>query len=214
MMRLIRINPLNLTRQRKSYSNKFFKITNDKENHFGFQYRDGLNVLTEEFNNDTKQSCCRGGFYFTDSENIFRFLWKGYYLRKVELPMGDPEFKIVYDISGDKCRANKIILGERFLLSEKKTFEYLFKEQKGNVEYALCWSLLNNNTEIAKFLINNGGNVYYSFGLPLRIIAEKGNVEILFFLREKNINIDTYGDVMQKIGSEYRHSEFVECLKK
>ena len=43
----------------------YFKITNAKENHHGFQYVDGLNVLIEEFNDDPNDSCCAGGLYFT-----------------------------------------------------------------------------------------------------------------------------------------------------
>ena len=52
----------------------YFKITNAEENHHGFQYADGLNVLIEEFNDDPNQSCCAGGLYFTDIANIFKFL--------------------------------------------------------------------------------------------------------------------------------------------
>ena len=55
----------------------YFKITNKKENHHGFQYVDGLNVLEEEFNNDPEQSCCAGGFYFTNAANILKFIGYG-----------------------------------------------------------------------------------------------------------------------------------------
>ena len=34
----------------------YFKITNKEENHNGFQYKDGLNVLEGEFNNDSNAS--------------------------------------------------------------------------------------------------------------------------------------------------------------
>ena len=43
----------------------YFKITNAEENHNGFQYVNGLNVLEEQFNNNPNQSCCAGGLYFT-----------------------------------------------------------------------------------------------------------------------------------------------------
>ena len=55
----------------------YFKITNAEENHHGFQYADGLNILIEKFNDDPNQSCCAGGFYFTDAANIFKFLSYG-----------------------------------------------------------------------------------------------------------------------------------------
>ena len=55
----------------------YFKITNADENHHGFQYVNGLNILKEEFNDDPNQSCCAGGLYFTDAANILKFLGYG-----------------------------------------------------------------------------------------------------------------------------------------
>jgi len=88
----------------------YFKITNTNENHYGFQYNDGLNVLKDKFNNNPKATCVPGGLYFTDAEHIFEFLTYGIYLREVTLPVNDPDFKMVKD--GNKWRANKIILGK------------------------------------------------------------------------------------------------------
>jgi len=65
-------------------SNKlYFKITNSIENHHGFQYYDGLNILKEKFNDDPTASCVPGGLYFTDAEHILEFLDYGIYLRAV-----------------------------------------------------------------------------------------------------------------------------------
>ncbi len=86
----------------------YFKITNHNENHQGFQYRDGLNILTQPFNDNPKDSCVAGGFYFTDVDNIFEFLHHGVHLREVILPTDDPDFKIIKD-GKNKWRANKII---------------------------------------------------------------------------------------------------------
>lgn len=49
----------------------YFKITNQEENHHGVQYNKGLIVLSDEFNDDSNESCCSGGLYFTDARNIF-----------------------------------------------------------------------------------------------------------------------------------------------
>ena len=43
------------------------------ENHHGYQYKDGLNILQEPF--AETGSCVPGGFYFTDIDNIFRIFW-------------------------------------------------------------------------------------------------------------------------------------------
>jgi len=59
----------------------YFKITNEKENHYGFQYHDGLNVLIDEFNDDPKAICVPGGFYFATIDLILDFLDFGVHLR-------------------------------------------------------------------------------------------------------------------------------------
>ena len=44
---------------------KYYKITNKEENHNGFQYKDGLNIDTIEF--DPNGSCRPGGLYYTNN---------------------------------------------------------------------------------------------------------------------------------------------------
>lgn len=63
-------------------SQVFYKITNLTECHHNFQYKDGLNVLTEPFNYNSNDSCCVGGFYFTDIKNIFKFVEYGCNVRE------------------------------------------------------------------------------------------------------------------------------------
>ena len=92
----------------------FYKITNKHENHHGYQYRDGLNILSEPFNNNPRQPCVRGGFYFTTKEHLHKYLGYGVWIREVYLPTWDPNFQMVQDPTGDKWRANMIILGQRF----------------------------------------------------------------------------------------------------
>src|SRR5581483_2207316 len=103
-------------------SQTFYKITNINENHHGFQYHDGLNVLTEPFSQ--YGTCVSGGLYFTDINNICNFLGYGVYLREVILPTEDQDFKIVKD-GDNQWRANKIIFGKRRDLWTVDTFAYL-----------------------------------------------------------------------------------------
>ena len=106
----------------------YFKITNPAENHNGFQYSDGLNVLKDKFNDNPNHACCSGGLYFTNGENIFKFLNYGIYLREITLPTENPDFKKIKDPSGDKWRANMIFLGKRYDLSNVDTFKYLMEK--------------------------------------------------------------------------------------
>jgi len=67
----------------------YYKITNSTENHHGYRHKDGLFAET--------CSCCVGGFYFTDIENILQFLEYGIYLGEITLPVNDDDFKMVKD---------------------------------------------------------------------------------------------------------------------
>src|SRR5580692_36275 len=140
----------------------YFKITNEKENHNGFQYVTGLNVLEEEFNDDPEKSCCEGGLYFTDAKNIFKFLEYGIYLREIQLPT-NPDLKIVKDNTGDKWRANMIILGKRYELSQKETFQLLIEagaDVHANNDYAFKWSAERGHLEVIRLLIKAGADVH------------------------------------------------------
>lgn len=87
----------------------YYKITNKDEIHFGYEYKDGLNI-------DTKD-----GMYFTDKQNLYNFLQFGIYIRKVTIPRG---IKIIKDTSFNtiKWKAKQIILGEKINLYDLNTF--------------------------------------------------------------------------------------------
>jgi hypothetical protein len=112
---------------------EYYKVMNDAENHHGFQYQNGLNVLTEEFNDDPNDSCGPGGLYFTNKENLYRFLEYGSNIRRVSLPVGDPELKVVQDWNGYKWRANKLILEEKYSLDDPETYDLLGFDIKFNI---------------------------------------------------------------------------------
>ena len=123
----------------------YYKITNKKENHRGFQYSEGLNILIDDFNNDPNQSCCKGGLYFTDAANIFEFLNYGIYLREITLPTSDENFCMVKD--NNKWRANMIDLGtKRYELFNVNTFNFLIEKGAdihADDNYALRFSAKN-----------------------------------------------------------------------
>ena len=75
----------------------YFKITNFNENHHGYQYQDGLNVLDKPFEKDG--SCVEGGLYFTDLKNIYNYYGYGCWLREITLPLDDPDFQMVEDVN-------------------------------------------------------------------------------------------------------------------
>jgi hypothetical protein len=170
----------------------YYKITNAEENHFGFQYVTGLNILVGEFNNDPDQSCCKGGLYFTNIENIFYFLNCGIYLREVFLPMSNPGFKMIKDKSGNKWRANMIILGRRASLYNPATFKYLIKNG-ANIhaadDYVLCYCAWYGHLDIIKYLIDNGADLRTHNDLALWLSIGNNHLNVYNYLIEKQRKI-------------------------
>lgn len=142
----------------------YFKITNQEENHYGFQYYDGLNILDKLFNEEG--SCVPGGLYFTDNNNICRFLGYGIHLREIHLPLNDPDFKMVLDPGYNKWRANKIILGKKYFLGDIQTFEYLKSiDADFNIanSFPIRWAAENGYLEVVKYLAKNGADIEMAF---------------------------------------------------
>ena len=83
---------------------RFYKLTNETENHNGFQFNDGINIDTVSFNPTGK--CSAGGIYFTERDNIGR--WISYinvsYIREIEII----DDSMVY-IEEYKFKADKLI---------------------------------------------------------------------------------------------------------
>lgn len=100
----------------------YYKITNFKEIHHKYQYHDGLNVLTQRFNNKRYESCVKGGLYFTTKEHLHEYAHYGIWIREVRLPQNDPELQVVMDPAGDKWRANKIILGKKYSVFDSSAY--------------------------------------------------------------------------------------------
>jgi len=120
VLRKLHRKPKSITR---NYATKqrFYKVTNAKEIHNGFVYKDGLNILDKKFNRHG--SCVAGGLYFTNLYNLHNFYAFEIHLREIFLPLDDPDFQMVIDPNGGKWRANKIILGNKYSLLDPKTYQ-------------------------------------------------------------------------------------------
>ena len=128
----------------------YYKITNAQECHNHFQYVDGLNILKEPF--QPEGSCVAGGFYFSDKENIHKFLVFGCTLREITIP---DDAQMVKDQGNDKWRVDRIIFGDKYELFNIETLKKFPFLCKGT--YLTEWAVENNNLEMIKYIRENGG---------------------------------------------------------
>ena len=87
--------------------NIYYKVTNQSECHYGFQYHDGLNHLKGSL--AKTGSYVPGGLYFTDLAHITLHLVHGVYVREVQIPPGS----LVVEDRG-AWRTNQLWFGHRW----------------------------------------------------------------------------------------------------
>ena len=92
---------------------RFVKLTNKIENHYNFQYKDGLNIDTIPLTN--KKECEVGGLYFTEFNKFLLYLNNNVYIRDVKIP-DDANVCILTD----KFKSDKIFLEERTSICDLK----------------------------------------------------------------------------------------------
>ncbi len=194
------------------------KITNDKENHHGFQYQDGLNVLPEDQEKGAgfkmNGSCVDGGFYFTDIANIAEFFLYGTNLRVVELPLSDPDFKCVPD-GKNKWRANKIIFGKKYDLKKASTFKFLVANGMPiayNNFYPVRWAAENGYIDIVKYLHSVGSDICADNNYAIRWAAARGHLEVVKYLVENGADISVNNHFAASIAANYGYTDLVLYL--
>lgn len=132
----------------------YFKLLNIDMYHYGFQYKEGLNEDTREFNKQENSF----GLHFADQNSIMSFLEYGDDLiAEVEIPTGEPIviFKSDCDRRSNKYKAKRIILKNIRPLWTLDTFKYLVEECNVNVDYEdflINTAEMNGFNDIANYL--------------------------------------------------------------
>lgn len=163
----------------------YFKITNANENHFGYQYADGLNILDKQF--EKEGSCVPGGLYFSDEKNILNFMDYGIFLREIELPHEDSDFRMVQDPLQHvrKWRANKIILGKKYHLSDIRTYHLLqsLGVDLQNFKYEIfTWAAVKGHIQLVNMAFSMGINDMIRIDRAIMLAATNGHLEVVKFL--------------------------------
>lgn len=191
-----------------------YKVTHKDEKHYNFQYRDGLNILDTPFNSDDDH-CSPGKLYFTDSKNICKYLGFGDNLRKISLPINNPDLKITKCLYGDKYGANMLILGEKYDLNQAETYQKMISmgiDIKAGNDNALIVAAQRGNLEIVKLLVESGANVKSQDNFAIRLASEFGYLDIVKYLYESAANIKADGNYAIIWACKNGHLPVVEFL--
>jgi len=189
---------------------KYWKITNEKENHKGMQYTTGLNVDILPFN--PSGDCKKGGIYFA-SKDILTFCDYGCWIREVTLP----ENEEIYENPGSpkKYKTHRVILGERMPLWSTETFKHLVEngaDIHARNDCALLLAAKNEHLEVVKYLVENGADIHTHNDSALLLAAGNGHLEVVKYLVENGANIHADNDYVLCWAAESGHLEVVKYL--
>uniref|UniRef100_A0A6C0ADA2 DUF4116 domain-containing protein n=1 Tax=viral metagenome TaxID=1070528 RepID=A0A6C0ADA2_9ZZZZ len=149
---------------KKIYGNIFCKVTNKNENHYGFQYKDGLNTET------LKPNSRKGGLYFTDCHNISEYSNFGIFIRKICIP----DESVIF-IDGDKYVTDKMILGKKTLFEDSDIWndvelcKLAIEKDADNFKYIknqteeLCLLAISKSPKTLKYVKNKTYKIYKAF---------------------------------------------------
>jgi hypothetical protein len=114
----------------------FYKITNHVENHNEFQYKEGLNILQQEYN--STQECGPGGLYVTNKEDLHEFAGFGHNIREIHIPKDAKITKF-----SQKYKVDKLIFLKKYSFSEFIKKHKL--NRKDSCKLYMNYLLLNNS---------------------------------------------------------------------
>ncbi len=139
---------------------EFYKLTNKKEIHNGFQFKTGLNIDTIPLNPNGE--CNPGGIYFTEFDNILLWInYNGYKManiRKVIIPNNAKVY-----IEKNKFKADQIILDEPLNLN-------VFLENR--ITNEICINAINKSCWVIRSIPNS----MITYEMYLTAIRQDGSI--------------------------------------
>jgi hypothetical protein len=190
---------------------KNYKIINKEMKHRGMVYKEGLNILGEEFN--PYDSCASGGLYFA-REDILAFMDYGDLVFEVKLL---PD-SLVYEEPLEcpkKWKTNKFNLSNRRELNLETIKDLIEEGANAHVysERPLRSAVRLGNLELVKFFVEQGADIHVFKDAPLKRASEYGHLEIVKYLIEKGAHPHIEGDLPLRLASSSQHKEVVNFFK-
>jgi len=221
---------------------KYYKILNEKEKHFGLQYKTGLNKDPNPFN---PSGCCQSGGMYFSSNHILDFFCMGPWIREVTLCKDSNIYKDP-DPNSEKWKTDKFVLGERKRIGEKLIFDLIQEgayvsetnifdfARKGYIklvkysiskirDYNVVFDSLSdickfayndNHIKIVEFLLGQLGNESINrFDDQLLVNASKfGRFRTMKLLLNAGANIHARNDHVVKDLARYGHIKIIKYL--
>ncbi len=223
----------------ESKNQLFYKIIDEQEygNFLAEQNKESKSCVDNNSNSDMKLSP-KDGFYFLGVENILDFVYYGYYLLVIELPMTDVDFKFAEDENMwthhkyivEKMaklkdpsstfryliwRSNKIVTHKIMNLKDPLTFKYLMNQgaiNKTKINFAAKWACEHGYLEVVKFLFGNGADIRSCEEYSIFIAVRKGHFEIIKFLINNGANPEIMENYAIKCAAEKGYYDIVAFL--
>lgn len=185
---------------------KFYKILPSNMICRGFQYKEGLNIDIQPFNDKE----CPNGLHFSDAEHILYFCGYGDLIAEVEIPENEEVlcFKRKY-------KAHSIILKNIKPLWDIEVFKTLVENGANihvNEVFILEVASENGYLDIVKFLVKNGADIHALNDYALRYASKNGHLDVVKFLVESGANVHAEGDFALRLASQKGHFDVARYL--
>jgi Ankyrin repeats (3 copies) len=193
---------------------RYFKITNQDEVHYGFQYCTGLNIDVLPFSETG--ICVPGGLYFTTAEYLHNFFDNGRWIREVSLPENARWIKVESSDHSvpSKWRSDSLILGRRWDIGDPASYATMV----GCNLPSMDWAARNGHMDCLEWLHSHGMDNTTTDAMDQA--AEFNRIDVLEWLYSHGMDRTTTNamDWAARNGHldclEWLHSHGKECTTK
>ena len=183
----------------------YYKILPEDLNCKGFQYHEGLNVDTNEIDEDEFSY----GLHFAEAFHILGYCNHGSMIAEVEIP----DNAVVYHYI-NKSKADRIILKNIRPLWSAETLNALVQKDVNLGPYkddVLRRAALNGDLGAVKYLVESGTN-HYAICDALQSASKYGHLNVVKYLVEQGANVHAWSDHALCDASENGHFDVVRYL--